>query len=32
MSKKTQILCVLTTMIFGVALFIATSYKTRYYD
>ena len=32
MSKKTQILCVLTTMIFGVALFIATSYKTSYAD
>ena len=32
MSKRTQILCVLTTMIFGVALFIATSYKTSYAD
>ena len=32
MSKKTQILCILTTMIFGVAIFIATSYKTSYAD
>ena len=32
MSKKTQILCILTTMIFGVAMFIATSYKTSYAD
>ena len=32
MSKKTQILCILTTIIFGVAMFIATSYKTSYAD
>ncbi len=32
MSKKTRVLCILTTLIFGVAMFIATSYKTSYAD
>jgi len=32
MSKKTRILCILTTLIFGVTMFIVTSYETSYAD